>query len=79
LLGKGRAVVRVVFHPPLDTTKGPARRTEIDAFGETLMEAISSELPDARKGRYAEDPAVRAEALSMSEFPWDEQDELRGS
>jgi 1-acyl-sn-glycerol-3-phosphate acyltransferase len=83
LLGKGRAKVRVVFHPPMEppiiTTKGPLRRAAIDAYGEKLMEIIASELPDERKGRYSSDPAIRAEALKMSDFPWDEQDELRGS
>lgn len=83
LLGKGRAKVRVVFHPPMEapiiTTKGPLRRAAIDAYGEKLMEVIASELPDERKGRYSSDPAIRAEALEMSEFPWDEQEELRGS
>lgn len=83
LLGKGRAKVTVVFHPPIDapviTTKGPARRAEIDAFGERLMATIAARLPDARRGKYSSDPAIRAEAEELSAFPWDEQDEIRGS
>jgi 1-acyl-sn-glycerol-3-phosphate acyltransferase len=83
LLGKGRARVTVKFHPPLDAPiiilKGQARRAEIDAFGEKLMAVIASALPDARRGKYSEDPAIRAEAEAMSEFPWDEEDALRGS
>jgi hypothetical protein len=56
---------------------GWARRCAHVAFGETVMAAAATCLPDAKRGCYSGDPAARAAAEAVSAFPFD-QNEVRG-
>lgn len=81
LLKKGRATVRIIFHPPIDPPitdkKGPERRLVFDEFGDKLMEVIASGLPEHQRGKFSQDEQVRIDALAVSDFPF-EQDHMRG-
>ncbi len=81
LLAKPREVVGVQFHPPIPppliSERGREKRRALDAFSDTVMAAVASGLPDAKRGRYAADPAARAAAAAVSAFPF-HAPELRG-
>lgn len=80
LLGGGKTPVKIEFHAPIAAphkAHKSARRSVLDAYGETVMAAIAAGLPDAQRGRFATDPQARAAALAVSEFPFHAQ-ELRG-
>lgn len=81
LLGWPRTVVKVVYHPPITapniTVKGPAKRAAIDAFGDQIMAAIASALPENQQGKFSACPKARAAALAVSAFPF-EQAHMRG-
>lgn len=78
---KGRAVVKFVFHPPIDPpdpdVKGPERRLVLDEFGDELMRIIASGLPEEQRGKFSNDEQVRIDALAVSDFPF-EQPHMRG-
>lgn len=81
LLAKPREAVGVQFHPPIPPPdireSGRARRRALDAFGETVMAAIATGLPDGKRGCHSTDPAARAAAEAVSAFPF-HQPEMRG-
>jgi 1-acyl-sn-glycerol-3-phosphate acyltransferase len=81
LLGGDKQPVRIIFHPPVPapniTTRGRERRVALDAYAKTIMSIIASGLPDAQRGEFATDPAARAAALAVSDYPFDAPD-MRG-
>ncbi|GAB5458639.1 MAG: lysophospholipid acyltransferase family protein [Henriciella sp.] len=81
LLGWPRSPVKVIYHPPIKapdiTAKGPAKRAAIDAFGDQIMAAIASALPEAQQGKFSACPKARAAAMAVSAFPF-EQAHMRG-
>jgi len=56
---------------------GWARRCAHVAFGETVMAAVATSLPDAKRRCHLSDPAARAAAEAVSALPFD-QNEVRG-
>ncbi len=69
-----RARVQIRIGRPLGpfraTGKGRARRRQLDAIGEEIMQAIAELLPPEKRGVYASDPALRAAALEVAAYPW---------
>ncbi|MEM9938763.1 MAG: lysophospholipid acyltransferase family protein [Pseudomonadota bacterium] len=81
LLGWPRTDVTVIYHEPIAApvikSTGPAKRAEIDAFGDEIMAAIASALPEAQQGKFSACPDARAAAEAVSAFPF-EQAHMRG-
>jgi 1-acyl-sn-glycerol-3-phosphate acyltransferase len=60
---------------PFETTgRGRERREQLDEIGEKIMQSIAELLPDELRGKYSSDPAVRARAREVSEYPWNSSD-----
>lgn len=81
LLKKGRSVVKLVFHPAMPQLKtegrGADRRARLDAWGDQLMQVISTGLPDIQRGRFSNDSSARDYAETVSAWPF-EEDGMRG-
>jgi len=74
MLRKGkRATVTVrigkPFGPFTVEGRGRARRSQLDEIGHEVMRQIGALLPPERRGVYADDPAIRAEAEKVANFP----------
>ena len=56
--------------------RGRKRRQQLDAIGHDIMRRIAALIPPHKRGVYADDPALRAEAEQVSAFPWEEVSEV---
>ncbi len=69
-----RARVQICIGKPLGpfraSGKGRARRRQLDAIGDEIMQAIAALLPPEKRGVYSSDPALRAAALEVAAYPW---------
>ena len=60
------------FGPYTATGRGRERRRQLDAIGHRIMQHIAPLLPPWRRGRYADDPAIRQAAQDAERYPWDD-------
>lgn len=60
------------FGPMTAPGRGRARREQLDAIGEQIMQRIAELIAPERRGVYADDPALRAAAEAVSAYPWAE-------
>lgn len=58
------------FGPYEVTGRGKARRAQLDAIGEEIMQKIADLLPAEQRGILADDPELVKAAEAVSEFPW---------
>jgi 1-acyl-sn-glycerol-3-phosphate acyltransferase len=69
-----RARVTVRFGKPFGpfetTGHGRKRRQQLEAIGHEIMKKISELLPPERRGVYSDDPALRAAAQEVAEYPY---------
>lgn len=81
VLTNTRAPLRVTYHAPVTapivTTRGRARRADLDVFGTEIMARIAEGLPDDLRGAYSTSPEARAAADAVSAYPF-HQPEMRG-
>ena len=81
LFGGPKRPVGVAFHPPLDPpnieVNGRDRRAALDEYGRDVMRVIASGLPSHQQGEFSEDPAARAAAEAVSDYPF-HAPEMRG-
>lgn len=64
------------FGPLKAEGRGRKRREELDQLGHEIMKKIAELLPDEKRGRYADDPEIRAAAKEFEAYPW--EDKLEG-
>jgi 1-acyl-sn-glycerol-3-phosphate acyltransferase len=50
---------------------GRARRAQLQAIGDEIMQRIAALIPSARHGVYSDDPQIRAAAQDAAKYPWD--------
>ena len=72
-----RVTIRIgaPFGPFAVPGRGRARRERLDAIGHEIMERIAELVPSERRGRYSDDPEVRAAAEALSDYNWDNEPE----
>ncbi|MCA9923879.1 MAG: 1-acyl-sn-glycerol-3-phosphate acyltransferase [Anaerolineales bacterium] len=58
------------FGPLKAEGRGRARREMLNAMGDTIMQHIAELLPPERRGVYSDDPALRAEAEKVADYPF---------
>jgi len=70
---RAKVAVRIgeVLGPFSAEGSGRERRSELDALGDAVMARIAQLIPPSRRGRYSEDPQVRAAARAVEAYPWD--------
>ncbi len=76
-LGQGQraqAAIRIgeAFGPFEARSRGQARREKLDEIGHEIMRRIALLIPPERRGVYSSDPALRAAAQEVAEFPYDD-------
>ena len=64
------------FGPFSINGRGRERREQLDAIGHEIMQQIAALLPLEKQGLYSPDPAIRAEAEKVADFPWDPTSEF---
>ena len=52
--------------------RGRERRERLDEIGHAIMEKIAEQLPEDNRGRYSDDPEIRAAAKPFEAYPWDD-------
>lgn len=69
------------FGPLKITTKGREKRKQLDEFGHEIMRRIAELLPPEKRGYLSEDPALRAAAKQVENYPWKDrrEGEVQGS
>ena len=74
-----RATITIRIGKPIgpfgSSERGRAGRGDLDEVGDQIMGAISELIPEARRGAYSTDPALREQAKAI-QYPW-ESGELR--
>ncbi len=72
LTNRPRVTIRIgkPFGPFSIQGRGRQRRAQIDRLGHTIMERIAALLPEEMRGRYSDDPAIRAAAKPFEAYPW---------
>lgn len=50
--------------------RGRARRRQLDEIGHEIMRHVAALLPPEKRGYYSDDPAIRAAALEVADYPW---------
>ncbi|MEA3350759.1 MAG: lysophospholipid acyltransferase family protein [Chloroflexota bacterium] len=56
---------------PFETSgRGRERRAQLDEIGHSIMKKIAEMLPPDMRGRYSDDPAIRAAAQDAERYPW---------
>lgn len=50
--------------------RGKERRQQLDAIGNTIMEAIAELLPPEKRGVFSDDPKLIEEAQKVADYPW---------
>ena len=74
----GRARVTLTigrpFGPFKASGKGPAKRKQLEAIGDEIMQRIAALIPSEQRGYYSDDPKLRAAAEAVAAYPWDESD-----
>ena len=59
---------------PFDVTgRGRARRDQLDEIGHEIMRHIAALLPEAARGYYSSDPAIREAARGTEIYPWEDK------
>lgn len=64
------------FGPLKATGRGRERREQLDEMGHDIMRKIAELLPQEKRGRYSDDPAIRDAAKEFEAYPW--EDKLEG-
>ncbi len=64
------------FGPLVADGRGRERRQQLDELSEGIMRHIADLLPQEKRGRYSDDPAIRAAAKEFEAYPW--EDKLEG-
>ena len=64
------------FGPFSINGRGRERREQLDAIGHEIMQQIAALLPLEKQGLYSPDPAIRAEAEKVADFPWNPTSEF---
>jgi 1-acyl-sn-glycerol-3-phosphate acyltransferase len=59
------------FGPFKVTGRGRERREQLDAIGDEIMQQIAALLPPQKQGLYSPDPAIRAAAEEVADYPWE--------
>lgn len=59
------------YGPVKITGRGRERREQLDELGDRIMKEIAFLLPDHLRGKFSEDPAVRARAAEVADYPWE--------
>jgi len=79
LRDRAKPVIKIgePFGPFKITSRGRERRRQLDEIGETIMRNLADLLPDELRGSYSSDPAIRAAAKEIEDYPWDENPEGR--
>jgi 1-acyl-sn-glycerol-3-phosphate acyltransferase len=60
---------------PFTASEGSEHRTELEGIGHKIMRSIAELIPPERRGRYADDQALRASATTVDTYPWDNEPE----
>ncbi len=60
------------FGPFAIRGRGRQRREQLDRIGHNIMERIAALLPEEMRGRYSDDPAIRAAAKPFEAYPWED-------
>ncbi len=75
-----RAAVTVRIGRPIGpyrvSGRGKERRRQLDEIGHDIMRHIAALIPPHKRGVYADDPALRAEAEKVAAFPWEDVSEV---
>lgn len=71
---RGPVTIRIgkPFGPLTASGRGRERRRQLDELGDEIMRHIAPLLPPERRGVYSEDPALRAEAEKVADYPFDD-------
>ena len=64
------------FGPLKAEGRGRERRQQLDDFGDEIMQHVANLLPQEKRGRYSDDPAIREAAKAFEAYPW--EDKLEG-
>lgn len=59
------------YGPVKITGRGRERREQLDQLGDRIMKEIALLLPDQLRGKFSSDPAVRAKAQEVADYPWE--------
>jgi 1-acyl-sn-glycerol-3-phosphate acyltransferase len=59
------------FGPFHTTGRGRARRAQLEEIGHDIMRHIAALIPPEKHGVYSTDPALRAAAEEVADYPWD--------
>ncbi|MHB1354813.1 MAG: lysophospholipid acyltransferase family protein [Anaerolineae bacterium] len=60
---------------PFSPAEGSEQREHLTSIGHTIMGSIAELIPPERRGRYADDQALRASATAVDTYPWDNEPE----
>ncbi len=64
------------FGPLIAEGRGRERRQQLDDLGDEIMRRVADLLPQDKRGRYSDVPAIREAAKEFEAYPWD--DKLEG-
>jgi 1-acyl-sn-glycerol-3-phosphate acyltransferase len=64
------------FGPLKADGRGRERRRQLDELGHEIMRQVAVLLPQEKRGRYSDDPAIRKAAKEFEAYPW--EDKLEG-
>jgi hypothetical protein len=69
---RARVTLRIgkPFGPFQATSKGRARRQQLEAIGHEIMGRIAELIPSEKRGHYSGNPAIRAAAQGTEIYPW---------
>lgn len=60
---------------PFSAEEGSEHRNQLNNIGHKIMGSIAELIPPERRGRYADDLALRASASEVDTYPWDGEPE----
>ncbi|MEM7342906.1 MAG: lysophospholipid acyltransferase family protein [Chloroflexota bacterium] len=59
------------FGPFQTTTKGRAKREQLEQIGHDIMKELATLLPPEQHGVYSDDPQIRADSQEAAIYPWE--------
>lgn len=61
------------FGPLKASGRGRERREQLDEMGHEIMRSVAELLPQEKRGRYSDDPAIREAAKAFEAYPWEDK------